>query len=126
MLIINEESAENLSKNLNNTERAIAEDTFYIVMELSNIISSTFVRRLAKELGVVATFYAPSVELMKAPHILSIDKNFKYSKVIIIQTFLEFKDLKINISVFILTMDEAIENIGQLLSKKTELLFGKL
>ena len=96
---------------------AMPEEIADVVLEITNILSSSRISQLAEDMETNVSFSAPTVKT-----ITSIDelKNLfisKYEKVIIISTQLIFEDLDINAELFIFTTDNSILYIKEKLNK---------
>lgn len=124
IFIIDEKSAVNLGNHLYDSDKASKEDINDSVLELTNILASSIISRLTEELNVQVQFFAPSSSFTRAVNI--IDNNYikQYSKIIVVSTELEFKDQNISGSIFILTKDEAINSLKDLIDKKLEELYS--
>lgn len=124
IFIISEDSAANLGNHLYDVEKATNEDINDAVMELTNIIASSIISRLTEELDVEVQFFAPSSSFVQASAICNNKYMLQYSKIIVVSTELEFKDQNISGSIFILTKDEAINSLKDLIDKKLEELYS--
>ncbi len=125
MFIISEESAKNLGNHLYETAATTEEDILDAVIELTNILSATIVGRLTEELDIQVQFVIPSTQLLTgAEHIIEEEDDNNYNQVIIISTVMEFEDKNINGQVYIMTKDESIESLKQLIDKKLEELYA--
>lgn len=103
---INEESAQNLAKHLGTQSKEDLDDA---ILELTNVLTSSLTTKLAEELQTELAFSLPSIFKMPLGEISDVDTFQIYSKVIVIDTELDFKDQKINGEIFILTKDESIQ-----------------
>jgi chemotaxis protein CheC len=101
---INEKSAKNLTLHLELSD----DETDDAVMELTNILTSTLVSRLAQEMQSEVSFSAPNIKLMPLHDIAKSAPFKKYKQIIIIQTKLMFEEQEISGNIFILTRDESI------------------
>ena len=124
MFIMSDTSAKNLGEHLYGLTIPSKDDINDAVIELTNILSSTIVSRLTRELGTEVQFFVPSSQLVDANSIIDINDVNHYSNIIIISTILEFKDQKIYGSIYILTKDEAIERLKILIDQKIEEIYG--
>lgn len=123
IFIIDEGSANNLGNHLYDVEKASNEDISDAVMELTNIVASSIISRLTEELDVQVQFFAPTSGFVQAPTVIDCNEMAQYSKIIVVSTELEFKDQNISGIIFILTKDEAIYSLRDLIDKKLEELY---
>ena len=118
MFVIDKQSAINIAYKFGLSEDEINDNELLdIVLEITNILSSSTISQLAEDMETNVSFSAPTVKT-----ITSIDelKNLfisKYEKVIIISTQLIFEDLDINAELFIFTTDNSILYIKEKLNK---------
>ena len=118
MFVIDKESAKNIAYKFGLEEDEVNDEEIAdVVLEITNILSSSTISQLAEDMETNVSFSAPTVKT-----ITSIDelKNLfisKYEKVIIISTQLIFEDLDINAELFIFTTDNSILYIKEKLNK---------
>lgn len=125
MFIISEESALNLGNHLYNTQAISETDMLDAVIELTNILSATIVGRLTEELDTQVQFVVPSTQLIIGPNHIIDDKDINnYKQVIIISTVMEFEDKNIHGQIYIMTKDESIQSLKELIDKKLEALYN--
>jgi len=103
---INEESANNLAKHL---ELENKDDLNDAILELTNVLTSSLTTKLAQELETEVGFSLPSISKVPLNEINDVQTFKIYSKVIVINTELNFEDQQINGKIFILTKDESIQ-----------------
>ncbi len=103
---INEESANNLAKHLELENKDDLDDA---ILELTNVLTSSLTTKLAQELETEVGFSLPSISKVPLNEINNVQTFKIYSKVIVIDTELNFQDQKINGKIFILTKDESIQ-----------------
>ena len=109
MFVIDKQSAKNIAYKFGLDENEVNDEEIAdVVLEITNILSSSTISQLAEDMETNVSFSAPTVKT-----ITSIDelKNLfisKYEKVIIISTQLIFEDLDINAELFIFTTDNSI------------------
>jgi len=103
---INEESANNLAKHLELENRDDLDDA---ILELTNVLTSSLTTKLAQELETEVGFSLPNISKIPLNEINDVQTFKVYSKVIVIDTELNFKDQKIHGEIFILTKDESIQ-----------------
>ena len=124
MFIISEKSAINLGNHLYKTQTTSVEDILDAVIELTNILSAIIVGRLTEELDTQVRFVVPSTQLVTGPENIIDDEDIhNYQQVIIISTVMEFEDKNINGQIYVMTKDESIESLKQLIDKKLEGLY---
>ena len=118
MFVIDKQSAKNIAYKFGLDENEVNDEEIAdVVLEITNILSSSTISQLAEDMETNVSFSAPTVK-----KITSIDelKNLfisKYEKVIIISTQLIFEDLDINAELFIFTTDNSILYIKEKLKK---------
>jgi len=79
-----------------------------IVLEITNILSSATIGRLASDLETTVSFEPPTIQKIDSFDKLD-DKYMKdYEQVIVISTILEFEDQKIKAQLILLTIDSSI------------------
>lgn len=88
-----------------------------IILEITNILSSSTISKLASEMNAKVSFSPPDISLLE--NIDEFDNQFidNYEKVIIISTELNFNDLNIHGELLILTTDDSILYIKEMLNK---------
>ena len=124
IFIVSRESSQNLAKSIFKVEHSSQDDISDAVMEMTNIATSTIVSRLAQELGVSVQFFAPASSLIYPNEIVDYDDVVNYSTVIILKTIIDFHDQNISGIIFILTKDEAIDRLRDLIDRKLEELYS--
>lgn len=124
MFVMQESSAKNLGNYLNNTPNPSEDDIRDSVIEVINILSSTIVGRLTEELRTEVQFFVPSAQLLDTQNIIKHEDIKQYSKIISIRTILDFKDRKVEGTIYILTKDEAIMSLKRLVDNILEELHG--
>ena len=118
MFVIDKESAKNIAYKFGLEEDEVNDEEIAdVVLEITNILSSSTISKLAEDIDTNVSFSAPTIKTLT-----SIDqlKNLfisKYEKVIIISTQLKFEDLDINAELFIFTTDNSILYIKEKLNK---------
>ena len=109
MFVIDKQSAKNIAYKFGLEEDEVNDEEIAdVVLEITNILSSSTISKLAEDIDTNVSFSAPTIKTLT-----SIDqlKNLfisKYEKVIIISTQLKFEDLDINAELFIFTTDNSI------------------
>ena len=118
MFVIDKVSATNMANKFSLTNNVIEEDDIQdITLEITNILSSSTISKLAENMDTNVSFSAPSIKLLKSIDELNNIFLSQYEKVIIISTKLEFVDLNISGELFILTTDNSILFIKDKLNK---------
>ena len=118
MFVIDKQSAKNIAYKFGLEEDEVNDEEIAdVVLEITNILSSSTISKLAEDIDTNVSFSAPTIKTLN-----SIDqlKNLfisKYEKVIIISTQLKFEDLDINAELFIFTTDNSILYIKEKLKK---------
>ncbi len=123
IFIIDYDSAYNLGSKFD--EIVIEENISDLTLELTNILTSSFIRNFAELMGTKVRFSPPSIELVTPDTIIK-NQDFPnhYSKVIVISTLLEFKEENIKGFLFILMKEESFrllkEKINSMLEQYNE------
>ena len=118
MFVIDKQSAINIAYKFGLTDDEIDDNEISdIVLEITNILSSSTISKLAENMDTNVSFSAPTIKLLTSINQLSNQFITKYEKVIIISTELKFEDLNINAVLFILTTDNSILYIKEKLNK---------
>ena len=118
MFVIDKQSAKNIAYKFGLEEDEVNDEEIAdVVLEITNILSSSTISKLAEDIDTNVSFSAPTIKTLT-----SIDqlKNLfisKYEKVIIISTQLKFEDLDINAELSIFTTDNSIIYIKEKLNK---------
>jgi len=121
LFVIGEQSSINMAKEFGFENDEITQNELCdVILEITNILSSATISKLADEMGTVVSFSPPHI------HILNSIENFdnqyldKYQKVIIIKTQLNFENQNINAELLILTTDDSIVFIRDMLDRIIE------
>lgn len=121
LFVIDSLSAENIALKFGlEKDELCDEELFDIILELTNILSSSTISKLAQDMQAQVSFSPPDVK--KLDSISKLDNQFieKYQNVIIITTELNFDDLNIHGQLLILTTDNSIEYIKKMINKILE------
>ena len=121
MFIMDNESINNLAKEFGLDESEINEDELKdIMLEISNIISTTTISKLCDLLDSKVIFSPPSISIVSS--IENYEDNYKveYQYIIIISTELLFEDQNIHGELIILSKDESILFIKEAIKKILE------
>ena len=118
MFVIDKVSATNMANKFSLTNNVIEEDDIQdITLEITNILSSSTISKLAEDIETSVSFSAPTIKTINSINQLNNIFISNYEKVIIISTKLEFDDLNIHGELFILTTDNSILFIKDKLNK---------
>lgn len=118
MFLIDKQSAKNISYKFGLEEEDITEEEIYdVVLEITNILSSSTIGKLAEDIETSVSFSAPTILNLTSVNQLNNLFINKYEKVIIISTQLRFEDLNINAELLIFTTDNSILYIKEKLNK---------
>ncbi len=121
MFIINKESTYNLGKEFDLEEDELIDDELKdVVLETSNIITSTTLSKFAELISASITFSPPTIKIVNSREDFHENYANEYSHVIIISTNIEFKDQNINGELLILSKDESILYMKDALNKILE------
>ena len=118
MFVIDKQSAKNIAYKFGLEEDEVNDEEIAdVVLEITNILSSSTISKLAEDIDTNVSFSAPTIKTLTS--IDQLKKLFisKYEKVIIISTQLKFEDLDINAELFIFTTDNSILYIKEKLNK---------
>ena len=118
MFVIDKKSAKNIAYKFGLDEDEINdEEVADIFLEITNILSSSTISKLAEDIDTNVSFSAPSIKTLTSINQLNNLFISKYEKVIIISTQLNFEDLNIQAELFIFTTDNSILYIKEKLNK---------
>ena len=118
MFVIDKKSAKNMAYKFGLSEEEINEEEICdITLEITNILSSSTISKLAEDIETCVSFSAPTIRIINSIDELNNIFISQYEKVIIISTKLEFIDLNIDGELFILTTDNSILFIKDKLNK---------
>ena len=121
MFVIDEESTQNLGKEFNILQDDAYEDELKdVVLEISNIITSTTLSKFASLIEAVITFSPPSIKILNSVEEFNEGCNYNYKHIIIISTGMKFKDQNITAELLILSKDESICYIKKSINKILE------
>ena len=118
MFVIDKQSAVNIAYKFGLEEDEINDNEISdIVLEITNILSSSTISKLAEDIDANVSFSAPTIKSLTSVNQLNNLFITKYEKVIIISTELKFEELNIRAELFILTTDNSILYIKEKLNK---------
>ncbi|MDD2888738.1 MAG: chemotaxis protein CheX [Aliarcobacter sp.] len=118
MFVIDKESAKNIAYKFGLEDHEVNDEEIAdVVLEITNILSSSTISKLAEDIDTNVSFSAPTIRTITSMDQLKNLFISKYHKVIIISTQLKFEDLNINAELFILTTDNSILYIKEKLNK---------
>jgi len=119
VFIISKESANNMALKFEFDDNISDEVVYDMILETTNILSSSIISKLAENIETSVSFSAPTIKTIISTNQLNNLFINSYEKVIIISTKLEFEDLNMQGELFILTTDDSIlfikEKINQIL-----------
>lgn len=118
LFVIDKGSAKNVALKFGLEEDEIDNNELCdIILEITNILSSSTISKLAQEMNAKVSFSPPDIHFLES--IDELDNQFidNYEKVIIIATELKFNDLNIYGELLVLTTDDSIVYIKQMLNK---------
>ncbi|QSZ43023.1 chemotaxis protein CheC [Sulfurimonas aquatica] len=104
------QSAKNLATHLKVEDEHELDD---VILELTNILTSSLISRLAQEMQTEVDFSPPKLLNINICHTNSVNSFKKFSQVIVIETQMNFKEQEIHGQIFILTQDESITWLKQ-------------
>lgn len=118
MFIMNEESTFNLASEFDLDDEEMDEDELKdVVLEISNIITSTTLGKLAELVETTISFSPPSINIIKSFDDLDDHYTNEYSHIIIISTDIKFEEQNIKGELLILSKDNAIIYLKDALNK---------
>ncbi|AXX89702.1 chemotaxis protein CheC [Arcobacter suis] len=118
MFVIDKQSAKNIAYKFGLEEDEVNDEEIAdVVLEITNILSSSTISKLAEDIDTNVSFSAPTIKTLTSIDQLKNIFISKYKKVIIISTQLKFEDLDINAELFIFTTDNSILYIKEKLKK---------
>jgi chemotaxis protein CheC len=118
MFVIDKESAKNIAYKFGLEDHEVNDEEIAdVILEITNILSSSTISKLAEDIDTNVSFSAPTIRTITSMDQLKNLFISKYQKVIIISTQLKFEDLNINAELFILTTDNSILYIKEKLNK---------
>jgi len=118
MFIIGEESACNLGKEFDlEDDEIIEEELKDVVLEISNIITSTTLSRFSEQIEASITFSPPSIKVFQSSDEFNDSYVNEYNYIIIISTVIKFKEQNIKGELLILSKDDSILYIKEALNK---------
>lgn len=118
MFVIDKESAKNIAYKFGLEEDEVNDEEIAdVVLEITNILSSSTISKLAEDIDTNVSFSAPTIKKLTSVDQLKNLFISKYQKVITISTELKFEDLDIHGELFIFTTDNSILYIKEKLNK---------
>ncbi|MDF1880710.1 chemotaxis protein CheC [Sulfurimonas sp. MAG313] len=108
IFLLSRESITKLSKYFDFDDNVSDTDLKDVALELTNILSSSTVGKLAQEMGTTVSFSAPTTDIIDGFSLQDHENIRQYSQVIIIQTLISFQNEKIEGELIILTKDQSI------------------
>ena len=118
MFVIDKQSAKNIAYKFGLEEDEVNDEEIAdVVLEITNILSSSTISKLAEDIDTNVSFSAPTIKTLTSVDQLKNLFISKYQKVITISTELKFEDLDIHGELFIFTTDNSIVYIKEKLNK---------
>lgn len=118
LFLIDDKSLKNLALEFGLSEIEIDEDELKdVVLEITNIISSTTSSKLAELIETDILFAPPHVEIVDSIQNLDEHYNVEYNHIIIISTLIEFEEQNINSELVIMLKDDSIMHMRDALDK---------
>lgn len=121
LFIISESSAINMAKEFGLEDEEINKNEISdIILEITNILSSATISKFASEMNTTVSFSPPQIHVLES--IKEFDNKYleKYQNVIIIKTRLNFENQNIDAEFLLLTKDNSIVFIKDMLDKILE------
>lgn len=121
MFIMDESSITNLSKEIGLEDDEINEDELKdVLLEISNILTSTTLSKLAELIDATIVFAPPSSKIIQNVDNLDNRYETKYLHIIIISTMIKFEEQDIEGELLIMTKDDSFMYIKNALNKILE------
>ena len=118
MFILDENSTFNLGKEFDLEENEMNEEELKdVVLEISNIITSTTLSKFSEIIEASIIFSPPSIKILNSEQKFHENYSNEYNHIIIISTEIKFKDQNIHGELLILSKDESILYIKKALNK---------
>ena len=121
LFVIDRDSAVNIAKEFDLEDDEINDNELSdIILEITNILSSSTISKLAQEMDTVVSFSPPQIHIINSINDFENKYLEKFQKVIIISTELNFNNQNIHGELLILTTDDSILYIKHMLNKILE------
>lgn len=122
LFIIDENSAKNMAKEFDLLDKEELNDNEVsdVVLEITNILSSSTISSLTKEMNSYASFSPPSITKITSVNDLEDNMLEEYAQVIIISTGLNFDEQNIYGKLLMLATDDSIVYIKKAVNKILE------
>lgn len=118
LFVIDKQSAKNVACKFGIEDEELDENELSdIILEITNILSSSTISKLAEDMDAKVSFSPPDINLFNSVDELDTQFIENYEKVIIISTELNFNDLNIHGELLILTTDDSIIYIKEKINK---------
>jgi chemotaxis protein CheC len=120
IFVIDVKSANNITKILNEEEEVNEDDMLDVILEITNILSSSTTSKCAELLSTEVSFSSPSIQIINS--VDKLDNTFidNYDQVIIVSTELKFDSFDIHGELLILTKDASIVWLKESLDRVLE------
>jgi len=123
IFLLSRSSITKLAKYFDLDEEASDTDLKDVALELTNILTSSTVGKLAEEMETSVGFSAPTTEIIDAFSLNNHNDIRQYTQVITIQTLISFEEEKIEGELIILTNDQSILWMKEVLDTVIEAMF---
>lgn len=121
VFLIDKNSAVSLAHEFDLTDDDIVEEDLQdVILEITNILSSSVISSLIEEMDTHTTFSPPTIDSIQSIDEFDDQLITEYSKVIVISTKLTFDEKKINGTLMMLTTDKSIFFIKSVIEKILE------
>lgn len=121
LFLIDKGSAISLAHEFDLTDENMQEEELQdVILEITNILSSSITSSLIEEMNTHATFSPPTINAIESINQFDDQLITEYSKVIVISTKLTFDDKNIHGTLFMLTTDKSILFIKNVINKILE------
>jgi chemotaxis protein CheC len=118
LFLVDDKSLKSLALEFGLSEVEIDEDELKdVVLEITNIISSTTSSKLAELIETDILFSPPHVEIVDSVQNLDEHYNIEYNHIIIISTLIEFEEQNIHSELVIMLKDDSITYMRDALDK---------
>jgi len=118
IFLIDRTSAISLAKEFDLVDEDFEEEDLYdIILEITNILSSSIISSLVNDMGTHASFSPPDINTITSIQDFNDGLIKEYNKVIIISTNIIFEEKNINAILIMLTTDESILYIKKVINE---------
>lgn len=124
ILVIDENSASNLEKYFHGSSTSNQNDIYDAIVEFSNIVTVAILKKLTFELNTDIHFAVPTSTLSETSKIINFETLDTKTQIIVMESYLEFKVENISASIYILTKNDSILKLRNLIDKKISLIYS--